>query len=95
MMRQIVPFSLATLVCVAFIPAGCASGETEFAEFSKLISQNEDTQITAYDLAFFLATHNYDAAPKDGYVQVKIEGTIYKLVPNGARPGLADLSIIN
>ncbi|VVB64454.1 Uncharacterised protein [uncultured archaeon] len=47
------------------------------------------------DLAFFLGTHNYGATPKDGYVQVKIDGTIYKVVPNGANPGLADLSTLN
>jgi hypothetical protein len=51
--------------------------------------------MTPNDLAFFLATHNYDATPKNGYVQVKIDGTIYKVVPNSSQPGLADLSIIN
>jgi hypothetical protein len=93
MMRQIVPFLIAALACVAFAPASYASGESECTELSKLISQNEDAFMTADDLAFFLATHNYDATPKDGYVQVKIEGITYKVVPNGAHPGLADLSI--
>jgi hypothetical protein len=51
--------------------------------------------MTPNDLAFFLATHNYNATPKNGYVQVKIDSTIYKVVPNGPQPGLADLSIIN
>jgi hypothetical protein len=95
MMRQIVPILLAALICAAFVPACYASGVAESTELSKLITQNEDTRITPNDLAFFLATHNYDAAPKDGYVQVKIDGTIYKVVPNGEKPGLADLSIIN
>ena len=95
MMRQIVSSLLASLILVAFAPASCASGVAESSELSKLISQNEDTCITQNDLAFFLATHNYDATPKGGYVQVKIDGTIYKIVPNGSKPGLADLSIIN
>jgi hypothetical protein len=95
MMRQIIPFLIAALACEAFAPASYASGEAEFKELSKLISQNEDVRITAYDLAFFLATHDYDATPKDGYVQVKMDGIIYKVVPNGANPGLADISIIN
>jgi hypothetical protein len=95
MMRQIVPSLLAALICVAFVPASYASGVAEGTELVKLISQNEDTHITPNDLAFFLASHNYDATPRGGYVQVKIEGTIYKVVPNGANPGLADLSIIN
>jgi len=95
MMRQIVPFSISALVCVAFALSSLASGVDEYAEFSKLISQNEDTRITADDLAFFLATHNYDATPMDSYVQVKIDDIIYMVVPNGDHPGLGDLSIIS
>jgi hypothetical protein len=95
MMRQIVHSLFAALICVAFAPASYASEVAERTELSKSISQNEDTYITPNDLAFFLATHNYNATPKGGYVQVKIDGTIYKVVPNGANPGLADLSTIN
>jgi hypothetical protein len=95
MMRQIAPSLIVALVCVAFAPASSASGAVASTELSKLISQNEDAHMTAEDLAFFLATHNYDATPKDGFVQVKIDGTIYKVVPNGANPGLADLTISN
>jgi hypothetical protein len=91
MMRQIVPYLLAALVCAELVPAGYASGVVESTELSKLISQNEDVHVTPNDLAFFLATHNFDATPKNGYVQVRIDGTIYRVVPNGARPGLADL----
>jgi hypothetical protein len=50
--------------------------------------------MTPNDLAFFLATHNFDATPKDGYVQVKIDSTIYKVVLNGANSGISQ-SIIN
>ena len=95
MIGQILPSLLAALVCVAFAPASYASRAADSTELSKRISQNEDLQITPNDLAFFLATHNYDATPKDGYVQVKINGTIYKAVPNGANPGLVDLTIMN
>jgi hypothetical protein len=95
MMKQIVPSLIIALVCVAFAPASYASGAVISTELSKLISQNEDVHMTAEDLAFFLATHNFDAMPKDGYVQVKMDGTIYKLVPNGAAPGLADLTTLN
>ncbi len=94
MMRQIVSSLIIALVCVAFSPASIASGAAENAELSKLISQNEDAYMTAEDLAFFLAIHNYDATPKEGFVQVKIDGAIYNLVPNGIAPGLADVSII-
>ncbi len=95
MMRQIKPSLLAALICVAFAPTYVASGAAESTELSKLISQNEDTYMTPNDLAFFLASHNYDATPKDGYVQVMINSTIFKVVPNGANPGLADLTIMN
>ena len=94
-MRPIVPSLLAALICVAFAPMSYASGIAKSTELSKLISQSGDTNMATNDLAFFLATHNYNATPKNGYVQVKIDGTIYKVVPNGSQSGLADLSIIN
>ena len=46
------------------------------------------------DLAFLLATHNFDATPEDGYVIVKLEGMIYSLTPNKEKPGLAEVTII-
>jgi hypothetical protein len=94
-MRQIVPYLLAALIRVAFVPVSYASGVAESTELYKIISQNEDTNMTPNNLAFFLATHNYDATPKNGYVQVKIDCTIYKVVPNGSKSGLADLSVIS
>ena len=95
MMRQIVPYLLVALVCAAFAPASYASGVADSNQLTTLISQSDDARMTPNDLAFFLATHNYDAMPKDGYVQVKIDGAIYKVVPSGANPVLADLSTIN
>ena len=59
----------------------------------ELISYNEDVWISAQDLAFFLATHNYDAVPKDGYVEVHIDKTVLKLVPNGDKPGLCEIEV--
>jgi fibrillarin-like rRNA methylase len=94
-MRQIVPYLLAALIRVAFVPVSYASVVAESTELYKIISQNEDTNMTPNNLAFFLATHNYDATPKNGYVQVKIDCTIYKVMPNGSKPGLADLSVIS
>jgi hypothetical protein len=79
-------------VCTAFAPASYASGVANSQELTKLVSQSNDARMTPNDLAFFLATHNYDAKPKDGYVQVSIDGIIYKVVPNS---GLANLSTIN
>lgn len=84
MIRQIAPYLLASLVCIAFAHSSHASGGADCMEMTKLISQINDSRMTPNDLAFFLATHNYDATPKDGYVQVNIDGTIYKIVLNGA-----------
>jgi hypothetical protein len=95
MMRQIVPYLLAAIVCATLAPASYASVVAESKELTKLISQSCDAHMTPNDLAFFLATHNYDATPEDGYVQLKIEDAIYKVVPNGTNPGLADISIMN
>jgi hypothetical protein len=94
MMRQIVASLIVAMACVAFAPGGFASGAAQYAQLSELISQNEDAHMTAEDLAFFLAMHNYDATPKEGFVQVKMDGTIYNLVPNGATLGLADLTVL-
>jgi hypothetical protein len=94
-MRQIVASLIVTLACVAFALGSLASGASQCAPLSELISLNEDAHMTAEDLAFFLAMHNYDATPKEGLVQVKINDTICNLMPNGTSPGLADLIILN
>lgn len=95
MMGQLVPILFAALICDAFAPMSYASGVADSTELSKLISQSGDTNTIPNDLAFFLATHNYNAAPKNGYVQAKISDTSYKVVPGGSQPGLSDLPIIN
>jgi hypothetical protein len=59
----------------------------------KLISQNEDSRMGEKDLAFFLVTHDFDAVPKKDCVEVHIDDTVYKLVPNGQYPGLANETI--
>jgi hypothetical protein len=61
-------------------------------ELMKLISENEDIPITVNDLAFFLVIHDFDAAPKKDHVEVRLNSTVYKLVPNGPYPGLANVT---
>jgi hypothetical protein len=95
MMRQIVSYLMAALTCIIFVSANPAFGAVaENQNLKEVISQYHDTHMTVEDLAFFLATHNYNATPKEGYVQVTVDGTIYKAVPNSAT-GLADLTIMN
>jgi hypothetical protein len=66
----------------------------EMAELIYLISENDDPYMTASDLAFFLATHSYDATPKEGYVLVRLGKNAYRLIPNGLQPGLAEIALI-
>ena len=91
MMRQIATYLLAALTCIVFVSANPVA---ENSDLAKLISLYHDTHMTVNDLAFFLVTHNYNATPKESYVQITIGGTIYKAVPNSTT-GLAKLSIMN
>jgi hypothetical protein len=59
----------------------------------ELISQNEDTLMSVNDLAFFLATHDFDATPDGDHVEVRTSDAIYELVPNGRYVGLANVTI--
>ena len=59
----------------------------------ELITQNEDPRMGVKDLAFFLATHDFDAVPKKDHVEVNIDGSVYKLVPNGQLSGLANVTV--
>jgi hypothetical protein len=47
--------------------------------------------MTVNDLAFFLATHNYDAIPRNGYVQITINGAACRAKPNNDT-GYAELA---
>ena len=93
-MRQIVWYLIAAVICTLSASAGSVSGTVDHTELLKLISQNEDPLMTSNDLAFLLASHDFDATPKDGYVEVKLDGLVFKAVPNGNELGLADLTII-
>lgn len=81
----------AACILMAFLNTASAVGE-DISDLKKLISVNEDTRMNSQDLAFFLATHNYNAIPKEGYVNVNLDGKICKLVPNGDKPGLCDIA---
>ena len=94
-MRWITKYLLAiTAACIlmAVMNTASAMGE-DISDLKKLISGNEDTRMNSMDLAFFHATHNYNAAPRDGYVELNLNGTIYKLIPNSGKPGLCDIIV--
>ena len=78
-------------VLIGLLHIAQASGN-DISELRERISSYEDSKITVQDLAFYLVTHNYDAVPRDGYVELKLGGEDYSLVPNGNAPGLCDIS---
>ena len=81
---------MAACIIMVGLNTASASGQ-DISDLKKLISVNEDVRMNSQDLAFLLATHNYNVVPKDGYVELDMNGKIYKLVPNGDKPGLCDI----
>ena len=94
-MRWVTKYLLAIMaVCILMVVINTASAVGEdISDLKKLISNNEDMRINSQDLAFFLATHNYNAVPRDGYVELNLNGKIYKLIPNSEKPGLCDIIV--
>ena len=81
-------------VLLAFLSiAPISTGVADKSELMKLILGSEDPLINVNDLAFLLVTHDFDAMPKGDYVEVRLNNTIYKLVPNGRYPGLANMTM--
>jgi hypothetical protein len=81
-------------VLLAFLSiAPISTGIADKSELMKLIFGDEDPLINVNDLAFLLVTHDFDAMPKGDYVEVRLNNTIYKLVPNGRYPGLANVTL--
>ncbi len=92
--KEIHPYLVVIFVLLAFLSISpISSGVADKSELMKLILGNEDPLINVNDLAFLLVTHNFDAIPKMGFVEVRLNKTVYKLVPNGPYPGLANVTI--
>jgi hypothetical protein len=84
-MRNSLLFAVLMLIC-------SSSAATEVNDLWLLLSSYEDIGITVKDLAFFLATHGYDAFPEKSYVTVELsDGSEVYLTPNGGAERLADL----
>ena len=85
---EIIIISLTFYLGIFSSPSFCG----EVNDLWLLISSYEDIGITVQDLAFFLATHGYDAKPEKSYVTVTFsDGEDAYLTPNGGAPKLADL----
>ena len=69
--------------------AASASSD-DISNLKNLISSSNDHKMNSQDLAFFLATHNYDASPKGCFVEVRLDGHEYKVIPDGDNPEILE-----
>ena len=75
---------MAVCIIAVSLNPGMAFGEIEnISSLKNLLSSFDDRGINSRDLAFFLVTHNYDATPVGSHVEVKLNGVVYLLIPNG------------
>jgi hypothetical protein len=78
--------------CLLLIYLNAVSAAADdLSDLKRITSSMEDPRIDADDLAFFLASHNFDAVPRGGYVEVRLDGRTLKLAPNKDGPGLCDI----
>ncbi|MDD4652709.1 MAG: hypothetical protein PHQ34_10820 [Methanothrix sp.] len=78
-------------IIVSQTSGGCASAD--YQDLLSLCNTNEDARINVVDLAFLLVTHDFNAMPRGDYVEVRIDDSIYRVKPNAARAGLADIAL--
>ncbi len=88
--KEIYTICLVSIVILLAVPAVSASEDT-LTDLKSAVSSFDDPGMDAEDLAFYLATHDFDARPMGNYVEVGLGGKIYKLVPNGSASGLCDI----
>ncbi len=69
------------------------SASAGYQDLLGLCNSNEDVRMNVEDLAFLLVTHDFDAMPRGDYVEVRIEGSIYRVTPNAAKAGMADIAL--
>ncbi|RQW81056.1 MAG: hypothetical protein EHM14_02455 [Methanothrix sp.] len=89
--KAISAISLLSLVVLLALPTASASSAS-LSDLLSTVSSFDDPRMGAKDLAFYLASHGFDATPKGSYVVVDLGSDVYKLTPNGAAPGLASIA---
>ena len=89
-----VRFIIPIFILIGLLHTALASGN-DISVLRASVLSFEDSKMTVQDLAFYLVTHNYDAIPRDGYVELQLDGESYRLVPNGNAPGVCDISPLN
>ncbi len=81
------------LISLAIMLIPVSASNASISDLKSTVSAFEDAHMNAEDLAFYLATHNFDARPNGGHVEVNLGGSICKLTPNGSAPGLCSIEI--
>jgi hypothetical protein len=89
--KEICSLILLALIIVLALPTASASSD-RLSDLNSSISAFDDPRMDAGDLAFYLATHGFNATPMGSYIEVDLGGKAYKLTPNGSAPGLCDIS---
>ncbi len=89
--KEICALSLLALIIVLALPTVSASSD-HLSDLKSLISAFDDPRMDADDLAFYLATHGFNATPMGSYIEVDLGGRVYKLTPNGSAPELCDVA---
>ncbi|RQW77178.1 MAG: hypothetical protein EHM14_14965 [Methanothrix sp.] len=79
-----------SLAILLVLPTASASS-TSLSYLKSTVSSFDDPRMDSVDLAFYLVSHDIDATPKGSYVEVDLDGDIYKLTPNGSAPGLCSI----
>jgi len=79
------------VIAASFNQSAALGDNDGIPSLRSLITSFDDPGMDANDLAFFLVTHNYDATPSGSFVEVKIDGKAFRLVPNGQKTGLCDI----
>jgi hypothetical protein len=92
--RRVYLMILLIIASVCSTTSASASDEGLF-DLKELTSSFDDPQMNSYDLAFYLATHGFNAVPDSGHVELSQSGSIYILTPNGEKPGLCDIELKN
>jgi hypothetical protein len=77
-------------VMMLALPTVSASSAS-LSDLKSSISGFDDPRMNVEDLAFYLATHGFDATPRGDNVEVKLDGEVCQLIPNGSAPGLASI----
>jgi hypothetical protein len=71
--KEIRALSLLSIIILLALPTVSASGNS-LSDLKSSISGFDDPRMDIEDLAFYLASHGFDATPKAGYVEVDLNG---------------------